>query len=83
MPSVMEIPEIVEEERVESSHPARPQMSAPHLGFISKLTALVANVTPRHKAYADRQGLHREENEMPLDILAREHPYMYIKAMAG
>ena len=83
MPSVIEIPETVEEEHLEQSCQTRPPIPAPRRGFISKMTALLAKVAPRHNQYADRQGLRRQEVEMPLDILAREHPYLYIKAMAG
>jgi hypothetical protein len=47
------------------------------------MTALLAHVAPRHNQHADRQGLRRQELEMPLDILVREHPYLYIEAMAA
>ncbi|MCZ6873725.1 MAG: hypothetical protein O7G88_09375 [bacterium] len=47
------------------------------------MTALLAKVAPRHKQHADRQGLRRQEVEMPLDTLAREHPYLYIQGVAG
>ena len=80
MPSVIEIPETLEEEHVEQSHETLPPIPAPRRGF---MTALLANVAPRHKQHSDRQGLRREEVEMPLDTLAREYPYLYIQAMAG
>ncbi len=83
MPSVIEIPENLEEEHVEQSRETVPPIPAPRLGFISMMTALLANIASRHKQHADRQRLRREEVEMLLDILAREHPYMYIKTMAG
>ena len=83
MSSVIEAPETVEEEHLEQSSQTLPPIPAPRLGFISKLTTLLAHVAPRHNQYADRQGLRRQEVEMPLDILAREQPYLYIKAMAG
>ncbi len=80
MPSVIEIPETLEEEHVEQSHETLPPIPAPRRGF---MTALLANVAPRHKQHSDRQGLRHEKVEMPLDILAREHPYFYIQAMVG
>ena len=83
MPSVIEAPETVEEEHVEQSHETLPPIPAPRRGLITKMTALLANVAPLHKQHRNRQVLRREEAEMPLDILAREHPYMYIQAMAG
>ena len=58
-------------------------MPVPRREFITKLTALLANVAPLHKQHRNRQVLRHEKVEMPLDILAREHPYMYIQAMAG
>ena len=83
MPSVIEAPETVEEEYVEHSHKTLPPMPAPRRGFITKMTALLANVAPLHKQHSDRQVLRREEVEMPIDTLARKHPYLYIKAMCG
>ncbi len=83
MPSVIKAPETVEEEYVEHSHETLPPMPAPRRGFITKMTALLANVAPLHKQHSDRQVLRREEVEMPIDTLARKHPYLYIKAMCG
>ncbi len=83
MPSVLEIPETVEEEQVEHSYKTLPPMPARRLGFITKMTALLANVAPLHKQYSGRLRLRHEEVEMPLDILAREYPDTYIKALAG
>ncbi len=83
MPSVLEIPETVEKEYVEQSHETLQPVPVPRRGFITKMTALLANVAPLHKQHRNRQVLRREELEMPLDILAREHPYLYIQAMVG
>ena len=83
MPSVIEAPETVEEEYVEQSYETLAPMPVPRREFITKLTALLANVAPLHKQHRNRQVLRHEKVEMPLDILAREHPYLYIQAMVG
>ena len=87
MPTVIEAPETVEETLAEirelPSYKSPQPASAPRLGFITKMTALLANVAPLHKQHSGRLGLRHKEEETPLNILAREHPYTYIKAMAG
>ncbi len=82
MRSVIEAAETVAEEYVEQSHATLPPIAAPRLGFITKTIALPRNLEPFYKRHFDRQGPRREEGEMPLDMSAREHPYMHIIAMA-
>ena len=83
MPNVIEIPETVEEEHVEHSYKTLPPMPAPRPGFVSKITALLWGVAPslRERSHSEIPGVRK--GDMPLDILAREHPYFYIKAMVG
>ena len=80
MPSVIEIPETIEEAPVQHSHETLPPMLEPRRGFITKMIALLANVAPLHKQQSGRLRLCHEELEMPL---AREHPYMYITVLTG
>ena len=83
MPNVIEIPETVEEKHVEHSYETLPPMQAPRRGFVSKITVLLWELAPslRERSRSEIPGVRK--GEMPLDILAREHPYLYIKAMAG
>ncbi len=76
MPSVLEMPETVEEEHVEQSYETLPPMSAPHTGVMSTIITVLRGVTMYLRANSNAQ-------ELPLDILAREHPYMYGTALAG
>ena len=81
MPNVIEIPETVEEKHVEHSYKTLPPMPTPRRGFVSKITAALKSM--RHN---ERSAEHSEcyaTPEMPLDILARENPYLYIKAVCG
>ncbi len=80
MPSVLEAPETVEEEQVEQSYKTLPPMSAPRHGIISTTIASLSEAATylSHSKIASNHA-----QELPLDILAREHPYLYIKAMAG
>jgi hypothetical protein len=59
--------------------PSRPQTSS-LLAYCNGLIALAR----RAWAHRQRQGVARAgEFELPLDILARKYPYMYIKTMSG
>ena len=81
MPNVIEIPETVEEKHVEHSYETLPPMQAPRRGFVSKITAVLKSMR-RNERSAEHSECYTTP-EMPLDILAREHPYFYIQAMAG
>lgn len=83
MPSVIEEPEITAESQAEHSHETLSPTSAARRGFVSKVIALLAYVAPLYKKrlYSDIPS--QKKIEMPVDILAREHPYTYIKALAG
>lgn len=79
MPNVIEIPETVEEKHV--THVCRKDTPAPRRGFVSKITAVLKSMR-RNERSAEHSECYATP-EMPLDILAREHPYFYIKAMVG
>ena len=81
MPSAIEIPETIEQEQAQQSHETLPPMLAPRRGVISIIITTISAVAKHFKQHRDRQVLRHEEVEMPLDTLAREHPY--IKTLAG
>ncbi len=81
MPNVIEIPETVEEKHVEHSYKTLPPMQAPRRGFVSKITAVLKSMR-RNERSAEHSECYATP-EMPLDILARENPYLYIKAVCG
>ncbi len=80
MPSVLEAPETVEEEQVELSYETLPPMSAPRPGVVSTMITLLSGVL-RHHSHSEIVSSHAQE--LPLDTLARKHPYMYSTALAG
>ena len=81
MPSVLEAPETVEEEHVEQSYETLPPMSAPRPGVASTIITLLSGVAMylRHRSHSEIAN--NRAQELPLDILAREHPYLCIQAM--
>ncbi len=83
MPSVLEAPETVEEEQVEQSYETLPPMSAPRPGVVSTIITLLSGVAMylRHHSHSEIVSSHAQE--LPLDTLARKHPYMYSTALAG
>jgi hypothetical protein len=83
MASVTEVPEIIEESQIEHSHATLPPTPAARRGFVSNVIALLAHVAPLYKKCLDSDIPSQKKIEMPVDILAREHPYTYIKALAG
>ncbi len=83
MPSVLEAPETVEEEHVEQSYETLPPIPAPRHSVVSKIITLLSGVAMylRHRSHSEIANSNAQE--LPLDILAREHPYMYGTALAG
>jgi hypothetical protein len=89
MPQVIDAPDAVLEERwhqdeektaplaaIAASRRARP-------GFLAALWAAVTALTTRH-ARPQSYGAHIQQPfELPMDRIAREHPFLYIKAMSG
>ena len=76
MPSVMEAPERVQDEQTYQDMPHRPS-EQPAQGFLAALRRRVRAVVSRGEASR------RTAPEMPLDMLARQHPYHYIHVMSG
>ena len=86
MPSVLEAPETVEtveEEQVEQSYETLPPMSAPRHGVVSATIASLSGVVTYLRRCSHSKIASNRAQELPLDALAREHPYLYIKALAG
>ncbi len=81
MPSGIEIEETLAEIRELPSYESTPPVPAPHRGFVSKITAVLKSMR-RNERSAEHSECYATP-EMPLDILARENPYLYIKAMTG
>lgn len=76
MPSVMEAPEHVQDEQAYQDTPNRPS-EQPAQGFVAALRRIVRVVVSRGDASR------RTAPEMPLDMLARQHPYHYIHVIGG
>lgn len=83
MPSVIEIPENVEEA------PSQPPPDTVEItltlnpALVNKLTALLAG-TPSQRRQCAQQGIESPGTpEMLVNLLARQYPYIYIKALAG
>ncbi len=86
MLSVLEAPEpveTVEEEQVEQSYETLPPMLAPHHGVVSATIASLSGVATYLSRCSHSKIASNRAQELPLDALAREHPYLYIKALAG
>ena len=83
MPSVIEIPEAAEKTQEHASCDAVDITLALHPNFVSKITAALQGMALRRRQRSYEDMERHDASQMPLDILAREHPYMYIKAMAG
>ena len=83
MPSVLEAPETVEEEHVEQFYETLPPMSASRPGVASTIITLLSGVAMylRHRSHSETANIRAQE--LPLDTLARKHPYMYSTALAG
>lgn len=76
MPSVMEAPEFVQDEQAYQDMPNRPsEQPAPR--FLAALRRVIRAVVSRGDASR------RTAPEMPLDMLARQHPYLYIHVIGG
>ena len=76
MPSVMEAPERVQDEQTYQDMPDRPS-EQPAQRFLAALRRVIRTVVRRGEVSR------RIAPEMPLDMLARQHPYHYIHAISG
>ena len=83
MPSVIEIEETLREIRELPSYESLQPIPVPRRGFVSKITTVLSGWVTRCRQRSYRDKERHGMSEMPLDILAREHPYTYIKALAG
>ena len=89
MPRVIDAPEAVQEERWhqydEKTEPLL-LVTQPQCGWTGVFTALWSGVTALLKRPAQSQPhvAHTKQRfELPIDRVAREHPFLYIKAMSG
>lgn len=83
MPNVIEIPEIVKEALPQPSPDTVEVTLTLNPAFVNKLTAMLSG-TPTHRNQRAQQGIESLDTpEMLVDLLARQYPYIYIKALAG
>ncbi len=82
-PETVETVETVEEEQVEQSYETLPPMLAPRHGVVSATIASLSGVATYLRRCSHSKIASNRAQELPLDALAREHPYLYIKALAG
>ncbi len=86
MPSVIEAPETLQEIQEQPSCEAVQPIPAPRSALASKITALLRAVAiylrpPIHQHWQEQPSTRAQE--MPIDILVRKHPYLYIEALSG
>jgi hypothetical protein len=80
MPSVLEIEETLTEIRELPTYESPHQ--APERSFLSKIAAALKGIVVRSERSTEF-GECRPAYEMPVDTLARKHPYEYARALVG
>jgi hypothetical protein len=89
MSQMIEAPEIVRETHWPQYEPdarSLPPFSQPRRGYarlFSGLRGLMAAFSKRRARYPLRPGCQHHQFELPIDTLARQQPYLYIKAMSN
>jgi hypothetical protein len=82
MPNVLEIEETLTEIQEQPSYKA-PQPTPPRPSLANKITAALKGMTA-HRSERPYENMECYATpEMPLDTLARKHPYMYADALLG
>jgi len=84
MPSVLDVPEVVEDVDVYDLHEEQPQARAAHPGFWQRVKQYVRRYsvqTSSRTRSSSRVSLH--QLELPLERLAREHPTLYLRVFTG
>jgi hypothetical protein len=86
MPRVIDAPEAVQEERwlqyeektvsIAASRHERP-------GFLAALWSAVTSLITQHARLQPHVVPIKQRFELPMDRIAREHPFLYIKTMSG
>lgn len=81
MPSVLEIKETLDEIRELPTY-EKPHQASQGSGLVSKIAAALKGMAVR-SAHATEFGEYQAAYEMPVETLARTHPYMYADALLG
>jgi hypothetical protein len=89
MPQVIDAPQAVQAERWHAYEEKTAPLSSINEsrrechGFLATLWSAVTSWTTRH-ACSESYGAHIQQRfELPIDRIARKHPFIYIKSMAG
>ena len=89
MPQVIDVPEAIQEERWQPSEaktvplPLSAQPRRRRSGFLASLWSAVVSLRERYVRPQPRAIHTKQSFESPVDRIAREHPFLYIKAMSG
>jgi hypothetical protein len=89
MPQVIDVPEAIQEERWQPYEaktaplPLIVQLQRGRRGFLASLWSAVVSMSERYVRPQPRVVHTKQPFESPIDRIAREHPFLYIKAMSG
>ena len=89
MPQVIDAPEAVQGERWHQDEAkTAPQLAIaasqrPRLGFLAALWSAVTSWTARHARSQSHVTHLQQRFELPIERIAREHPFLFIVAMSG
>jgi hypothetical protein len=89
MPQVIDVPEVIQEERwqpYEEKTAPLPLSTQPRRrrgGFLASLWSAVVSMSERYVRPQPRMVHSKQPFELPIDRIAREHPFLFIKAMSG
>jgi hypothetical protein len=89
MSQVIDVPEAIQEERWQSlaeKTASLPLIARPRRrrsGFLASLWSAVVSMSERYVRPQPRVVHIKQPFELPVDRIAREHPFLFIKAMSG
>ena len=83
MPGVIDISEIAEESRSGVPDDTIEVTLSLHPALVNKITDLLSGTTGHRRRCAYLETEPHDAGETMLDTLARQHPYLYIKSLAG
>lgn len=83
MPGIIDVPEIVEETQGGTSYDTIEVTLSLNPTFVNKITDLLSGTANRRRQCAYLEAERHDASETVVDMLARQHPYIYIKALAG
>jgi hypothetical protein len=84
MPSVLDVPEVVEDVDVYDLHEEQPQARAAHPGFWQTVKQYVTwHRVQTPTGTPSSSHVSRHPIEMPLERLVREHPTLFLRVFTG